>query len=226
MCLPLGLSAPELEYIDRRLVAARRKVARAEHLFRSGDPFESVFVLWAGSFKTCLFTPEGREQVTGFQLGGDLLGLDGIDSRRHQVDAVALEDSVVCVIPYEWLQDLANEVGALRQQLHRMMSREIVRTHNVILHLGSLAAEQRLAAFLLNLSDRMQARGFSATSITLRMSREEIGSFLGLTVETVSRSFSKLQAQRLLFVRNRDLRIPDPRRLQNLLDGAERERQS
>ena len=151
-------------------------------LYRTGDRFESVYAVWTGSFKTCLSTADGREQVTGFQLGGELLGLDGIDSRQHGLDAVALEDSRVCVIRFEDLEELTQEVSSLQQQFHRIMSREIVRTQGAMLLLGSMYAEERLAAFLLNLANRLQARGFSATAVSLRMSREEIASFLGFDV--------------------------------------------
>ena len=220
ICLPVGLTKLELDYIDRRLVAGRRKVPRGGYLYRTGERFDSLYAVWTGSFKTCQSMADGREQVTGFQLGGDLLGLDGIDSRQHGLDAIALEDSWVCVIRFEDFEDLAQEVGSLRQQFHRIMSREIVRTHGAMLLLGSLYAEERLAAFLLNLANRLQARGFSATAVSLRMSREEIASFLGLTLGTISRSFSKLQDQGLLFVRNRQIQITDPLGLQQLLDGA------
>jgi len=220
ICLPVGLTRLELDYVDRRLVAGRRKVPRGSHLFRTGDRLESLYAVWTGSFKTCVSTADGREQVTGFQLGGDLLGLDGIDSRLHQLDAVALEDSQVCVIRFEDLEELTQEVGSLQQQFHRMMSREIVRTQGAMLMLGSMYAEERLAAFLLNLTNRLQARGFSPTAVSLRMSREEIASFLGMTLGTISRSFSKLQDQGLLFVRNRQIQITDPLGLQQLIDGA------
>jgi CRP/FNR family transcriptional regulator len=220
ICLPVGLSRIELDYIDRRLVAARRKVQRGEHLYRAGDKFESLFAVWVGSFKTCLSAADGREQVTGFQMAGELLGLDGIDTRHYQIDAVALEDSQVCVIQFDRLEELAREVQSLQLQLQRSMSREIVRSQGVMLQLGTMYADERLAAFLLNLAHRLQARGQSSTAVTLRMSREDIGSFLGLTVATVSRTFSKLQARGLLFVRNRQIRITDLLGLQNLLNGA------
>ena len=219
LCLPVGLTQHELEYVDKRLVATRRKVARGQTLYRAGDAFDSVFAVWTGFFKTCLSSSDGREQVTGFQMGGELLGLDGIGTGRHEVDAVALEDSQVCVIHFADLQSLSHEVPTLQIQLHRVMSREIVRNQGVMLMLGSMFAEQRLAAFLLNLSFRMKARGFSASSVSLRMSREEIGSFLGMALETVSRTFTKFQDLGLLFVHKRDIRITDPVGLQHLLDG-------
>ena len=220
ICLPLGLTQSELEHIDGRLVALRRKVLRGERLFQAGDRFDAVYAVWTGFFKTCVASKDGREQVTGFQMGGEMIGLDGIGCFRHEVDAVALEDSQVCVIPFSDLELLAHEVPSLQQQLHRAMSREIVRSHGVMLLLGSMYAEERLAAFLLNLTNRLQARGFSASTVVLRMSREEIGSYLGLKLETVSRTFSKFQANGLLFVRHRQIRVTDPVGLQQLLEGA------
>ena len=220
ICLPVGLTQEELERVDQRLVAARRKVARGEALFRAGDRFDAVYAVWTGFFKTCIASKDGRDQVTGFQMGGELIGLDGIGTGRHEVDALALEDSQVCVIPFDELQVLSQEVVSLQQQFHKIMSREIVRNHGVMLLLGSMHAEERVAAFLLNLTHRLQARGFSASSVVLRMSREEIGSFLGLKLETVSRTFSKFQANGLLFVRQRQIQVTDPVGLQELINGA------
>lgn len=219
ICLPVGLNRTELEYIDRRMVASRRKVARSETLYRAGDRFEAVYAVWTGFFKTSLSSRDGRDQVTGFQMGGELVGLDGIGTRRHEVDAVALENSQVCVIPFADLETLASEVQSLQSQFHRIMSREIVRHQSVMLLLGSMYAEERLAAFLLNLTHRLQVRGFSASAVLLRMTREEIGSYLGLSLETISRTFSKFQADGLLFVRNRQICITDPVGLQQLLEG-------
>ncbi len=197
-----------------------RKVAHGEALFRSGDRFDALFEIWTGFFKTVIATSQGREQVTGFQMGGELMGLDGIDTGRYSVDAIALEDSQVCVIPYEVLETLGREIPSLQKQFHRIMSREIVQDHSVMLHLGSMHAEERVAAFLLNLTDRLRARGFSASSLVLRMTREEIGSYLGVKLETVSRAFSKFQANGLIFVRQRHIQITDPVGLQHLLDDV------
>jgi CRP/FNR family transcriptional regulator, anaerobic regulatory protein len=219
ICLPVGLTQSELEHIDTRLVAGRRKVGRGEMLYRVGDRFDAVYAIWTGFFKTRIWASDGRDQVTGFQMGGELLGLDGIGAGRHEVDAVALEDSQVCVIPYHQLEALAIEVASLQQQFHKIMSHEIVRDHGVMLLLGSMYAEERVAAFLLNLTHRLRSRGFSASSVMLRMTREEIGSYLGLKLETISRTLSKFQASGLLFVRNRQVQITDPVGLQHLLDG-------
>jgi CRP/FNR family transcriptional regulator len=220
ICLPVGLTRDELEHIDDRLVSSRRKVARGEALFRVGDRFDALFAVWTGFFKTVITSRQGREQVTGFQMGGELIGLSGIDTGRHGVDAIALEDSQVCVIPYAELERLGQEVPSLQRQVHKVMSREIATDHGVMLQLGSMHAEERVAAFLLNLLHRLESRGFSRSSMLLRMSREEIGSFLGLKLETVSRTFSKFQANGLLFVRQRNIQITDPVGLQQVLDGT------
>ena len=218
LCLPVGLSQPDLERLDG-LVATRRTVARGDTLFRSGDAFQSLFAVRTGFFKTCVSAEDGRDQVTGFQMAGELLGLDGISNDRHSCDAVALEDSQVCVIPYEQLEDLSREFTDLQHQFHKIMSREIVRDHGVMLLLGSMRAEERLAAFLLNLTQRLRARGFSASSLVLRMTREEIGSYLGLKLETVSRTFSKFQDDGLLEVKQRQIRIVDLAGLQKLVNA-------
>jgi CRP/FNR family transcriptional regulator len=150
-------------------------------------------------------------------MAGELLGLDGISSDRHSCDAVALEDSEVCMIPYARLEDVSRDVIGLQRQFHKVMSREIVREHGVMLLLGGVRAEARLAAFLLNLAQRLQARGFSASSMVLRMTRAEIGSYLGLKLETVSRGFSRFQEDGLLEVRQRDIRVLDEAGLRRLV---------
>ncbi len=220
MCLPVGLTRSELEQLSARLMARKRKVPMGESLYRNGDRFESLYAVWTGFFKTCISSKGGREQVTGFQMAGELLGIDGIAHQRHEADATAIEDSQVCVIPYSEFEALSSELNSLEHRFHRILSGEIVRSHGVMMLLGSMYAEQRLAAFLLDLMHRLRARGYSPSSVYLRMSREEIGSYLGLKVETVSRTFSKLQAAGLLFVRKRQIQIADPEGLQQLADEA------
>ncbi len=218
LCLPVGLSEPDLERLDH-LVSSRRTVPRGDTLFRSGDAFQSLYAVRTGFFKTRVSSEDGRDQVTGFQMAGELLGLDGISSDRHACDAVALEDSQVCVIPYGQLEELSRDFTELQHQFHKIMSREIVRDHGVMLLLGSMRAEERLAAFLLNLTRRLQARGFSASSLVLRMTREEIGSYLGLKLETVSRTFSKFQDDGLLEVKQRQITVLDPAGLRRLVSS-------
>ena len=221
LCLPVGMSKDQLDRLDT-MVATRRSVTRGDTLFRAGDAFNSIYAVRTGFFKTCVSSEDGRDQVTGFQMAGELLGLDGIGSERHTCDAVALEDSQVCVIPYQELEHLSREFSDLQRQFHKIMSREIVRDHGVMLLLGSMRAEERMAAFLLNLTQRLHARGFSATDLVLRMTREEIGSYLGLKLETVSRAFSKFQDDGILEVRQRQIRVLDATALQNLVNVANR----
>ncbi len=219
LCLPVGLSGSDLEQLDN-LISKRRTVVRGDTLFRSGDAFESLYAVRTGFFKTSVALEDGRDQVTGFQMAGELLGLDGISTERHSCDAMALEDSQVCVIPYAQLESLSRDFTDLQRQFHKIMSREIVRDHGVMLLLGSMRAEERLAAFLLNLTQRLQVRGFSASSLVLRMTREEIGSYLGLKLETVSRTFSKFQDEGLMEVKQRQIRIINQQGLQRLINAA------
>lgn len=219
-CLPAGLSEGELERVDSGLVTGLRKVPYGGALFRAGDRFHHMFQIWTGFFKSVVTTSQGREQVTGFQMSGDLMGFEGIDTGLHSVDAIAIEDSQVCVIPYANLEALGRQVPPLQRHFHQIMSREITNGHDAMLRLGSMHAEERVAAFLLNLSDRLRKRGFSASSLVLRMSREEIGSYLGLKLETVSRTLSKLQAHGLLCVCQRQIQITDPAGLQRIVDGV------
>jgi CRP/FNR family transcriptional regulator len=219
ICLPAGLSLDELEGIEGRMVTVRRRLKSCELLFQCGDRFYSLYAIRTGHFKTRVTSKSGREQVTGFQMAGELCGLDGIGTGRHELDAVALSDSQVCVIPYAELKTLCLEMPSLQQQLHRLMSREIARTYGVMLQLGSMNAEERLAAFLLDQTHRQRARGLSSSSILLHSSREEIGSYLGLTIETVSRTFSKFQAIGLLGVHHRHIEVLDLVWLQQIVDG-------
>ena len=213
LCLPVGLSRAEIESLDH-LVYVRKRVGAGESLFHAGDAFRSLYAVRSGFFKTRVATADGRDQVTGFLMTGELLGIDGIGAGQHACDAVALEDSEVCVIPYSRLEEMAHRFEPLQQHFHKVMSREIVRDHGVMLMLGSLRAEEKLAAFLLNLSQRCAVRGYPARDLVLRMTRAEIGSFLGLKLETVSRVFTRFQNEGLLAVRQKNVRIADLKVLQ------------
>ena len=208
LCMPVGLSDSDMQRIDD-IVATRRKIKRGTPLFRNGERFTSLYAIRTGFFKTCVATEDGRDQVTGFQMAGEIIGLDGIVNDHHTCDAVALEDAEVCVMPFERIEDLSREVTSLQHHVHKIMSREIVREHGVMLLLGSMRAEERLAAFLLNLVQRLHARGFSQSELVLRMTRDEIGSYLGLKLETVSRTFSKFVEEGLVEVKQRYVRILD-----------------
>lgn len=219
LCLPVGFNEAEMTQLDR-LVAQRLSVKRGAPLYEAGRPFEALYAVRTGFFKTCTTSEDGREHVSGFQMAGELLGLDGISTDHHTCSAVALEDSQVCVIPYAQLESLSRDFTELQRQFHRIMGREIVRDHGVMMLLGSMRAEERLAAFLLNLAQRLKARGFSSTSLILRMTREEIGTYLGLKLETVSRCFSKFHDDGVLKVHQRQVQILDEAALQALVSGA------
>ncbi|MFM1817532.1 MAG: Anaerobic regulatory protein [Pseudomonadota bacterium] len=218
LCMPVGLTDQDLTKLDE-LVATRRKIKRGDTLFNNGDKFTSLFAIRTGFFKTALATEDGRDQVTGFQMAGEIIGLDGIVHDRHTCDAIALEDAEVCVMPFDRIEELSREVTALQSHVHKIMSREIVREHGVMLLLGSMRAEERVAAFLLNLVQRLHARGFSQSELVLRMTREEIGSYLGLKLETVSRTFSKFVEEGIVEVKQRHVRILNTQALQNLVNN-------
>lgn len=206
LCLPLGLSDEEINRLDD-LVSIRKRIKRGDHLYHAGQAFDAIYAIRSGFFKTDVILEDGREQVTGFQMAGELLGLDGISLEHHTCNAIALEDSEVCAIPFTRLESLSREIVTLQHHFHKVMSREIVRDHGVMMLLGTMRAEERLAAFLLNLSQRFTARGFSPAEFYLRMTREEIGSYLGLKLETVSRAFSRFQEEGLIAVQQKHIRI-------------------
>jgi CRP/FNR family transcriptional regulator len=216
LCLPVGLSDAELEKLDN-LIYLRKTFKRGTSVYRAGERFESLYAVRAGFFKTTVLLEDGRDQVTGFYMGGEILGMDGIGTERHTCDAVALEDSEICLIPFSRLEELSREMHNLQHHFHKVMSREIVRDHGVMMLLGSMRAEERLAAFLVNLSQRFMARGYSPSEFYLRMTREEIGSYLGLKLETVSRVFSRFQDEGLISVQQKHVRIIDIPRLKQLV---------
>ncbi len=213
----MGLSPAELLRVDE-LVTTRRMVKRGASLFFNGEPFTALFAIRTGFFKTSVATEDGRDQVTGFQMAGEIMGLDGIVNDRHTCDAIALEDAEVCVLPFDRIEEISREINALQSHVHKIMSREIVREHGVMLLLGSMRAEERLAAFLLNLVQRLQTRGFSSSALVLRMTREEIGSYLGMKLETVSRTFSKFSEDNIIEVKQRQIHIKDADALKRIVN--------
>lgn len=204
------------------LISSRKRLKRGEHLYRAGQPFDAIYAIRSGFFKTDVLVEDGRDQVTGFQMTGELLGLDGISSEAHTRNAVALEDSEVCTIPFSHLEGMSREIHTLQHHFHKVMSREIVRDHGVMMLLGMMRAEERLAAFLLNLSQRFTARGYSPAEFNLRMTREEIGSYLGLKLETVSRAFSRFQEDGLIAVQQKHVRILSTQGLKKLMTHERR----
>lgn len=208
MCLPLALHDEELEVLDN-IVKRGRPVKKGELLFRQGDVFESIYALRSGAVKTFSLSDNGEEQITGFHLASELIGLSGMDSERYPVSAVALETTSVCEIPFERLDDLTATMPQLRKQVMRLMSREIREDQQMMLLLSKKTADERIATLLINLSARFRARGYSAKSFRLAMSRNDIGNYLGLAVETVSRVFTRFQQQGLIAAEGKQIDILD-----------------
>src|SRR5450830_2179690 len=219
LCLPMGLDVGDMDRLDQ-IIGRRRKIVRGASLFRIGDSFQNLYAIRFGHFKTYQINPGGEEQVTGFQMAGELLGMDAISGDRHHCDAVALEDSEVCEIPFARLEELFGQVPTLLRHFHRIMSQEITREQNVMLLLGNMRAEQRFAVFLVNLAARYAARGYSATQFQLRMSREDIGNYLGLTIESISRLLARFKKLGLLRVEKRGITLLDPPRLKAMAAGT------
>jgi len=217
LCLPRGMGDIDLTCLDG-LGFTRRRVAAGDTLYREGDKFQYIYAVRSGTLKSSLMLSDGREQVSGFHIAGELVGLDGVAQGRHASSTIALEDTEVCAISYTALSELAISTAGMQHIVSRLMSSEILREHTLMMLLGSMNAEERLAAFLLNLSQRYAARGYSDREFHLRMSRAEIGSYLGMKLETVSRTFSAFQQQRLMEVDKRHIRIVDLEGLKRRFD--------
>ncbi|HLA75462.1 MAG TPA: helix-turn-helix domain-containing protein [Gammaproteobacteria bacterium] len=212
----MGLSQEDTELLDQT-VNKRRKLARGEHLYRVGDPFQALYAVRSGFFKTLHLGGNGREKIVGFYMPGEVLGMDAISIDRHQYSTMALEDSIVCDIPFAELEHLIGVIPSLQYHFHRLMSGDINAGKRHMLLLDNTRAEERLAGFLLSLSQRFAARGYSPTQFNLRMTREEIGNYLGLTIETISRLFSRLQKEGLVNVQNREVKINDLVKLRGMV---------
>jgi CRP/FNR family transcriptional regulator, anaerobic regulatory protein len=221
LCLPCGPREAGLPHTDEPELS-RRRIKSGGHFFRAGDKLTSLYALRSGSARHSMMLMDGRDQVIGFFMAGDVMGLDGIQTGQHACEATALEDSEVCMIPFARLERMSLVIAAVQQHLHRLMGREITREQGHLLLLGSMRAEQRLANFLLDLSRRYAARGYSATLFNLRMTREDIGSYLGLKIETISRMLSRFQKRDLITVRSRQIEIIDLDALQRVTRDHEK----
>ncbi len=208
LCLPLELAHEDMEALDN-IIKRRKPLHRGDFLFQQGDPFRAIYAVRAGSIKTYTHTDDGREQVTGFHLPSEIVGLDAITSHQHPCSARALETSSVCEIPFDKLEDLGSRIPGLQRQLLRIMSREILEDQDMMIWLGKKSAEERLAALLLRFSRRFEDRHFSPVDFNLSMSRTDMANYLGLAVETVSRLFSRFQSEGLVTVDRKHVRIHD-----------------
>ncbi|MDF2180159.1 fumarate/nitrate reduction transcriptional regulator Fnr [Aliiglaciecola sp. CAU 1673] len=217
LCLPFSLNERELGKLDD-IIQRKRPFQKNERLFQSGDKLSSLYAVRSGSFKSFTLAPDGEEQIIAFHLPGDIIGFDAVSTQEHKSFAQALETSMVCEIPFNTLETLSGDLPRLRSQVMRMMSSEILEDQEMFLLLNKRTAHQRLAYFLTSLASRYQQRGFSATQFRLSMTRAEIGNYLGLTVETISRLLTRFQKQELIKVEGKFITLLQP---QVLKDGQE-----
>lgn len=206
LCLPMGLETSDLNRLDK-VIKRSQSINRNNLLFRMGEPLKSIYAIRSGSFKTYLTNPDGTEQIVGFSLPGELLGMDAISEDIHTCTTKALETSSVCEIPFERLESLSREIPNLQHQLLRLMSKEIQQDQNLMLLLAQMPAETRLASFLLGMSERLNKRGYAANEFNLSMSRGDIANLLGMAVETISRLLSHFQEIGLLSVERKHITI-------------------
>lgn len=219
LCLPDSLSIEEVSKLEE-IVQRRKPVARGDYLFQAGHPFTAIYAVRTGSIKTSSLLANGDEHITGFHFPGEVIGLEAITSDRHPSAAIAMETTSACEIPFHALEVLGEKAPKLQQQLVRIMSRELVTEQGTAQLLTRRSAEQRLAAILLNFSERFARRGLSASRFRLPMSRLDLGNYLGLVPETMSRTFRRLEEQGLLAIAGKEISIVDKPALTELAYGA------
>ena len=212
LCLPAGIARSDVERLDE-VVRSRLPLDRGESLFRAGERFDQLFVIRSGTIRTTQPGGDGEEQVVGFHLPGELVGLEAISDDTHHCDAVALERTSVCSVPFEQLEQVAAQLPSLQRQFHRLISRELVQDQQHLMALGRRTARQRLALFLHSLSERLAGAGYDGTELRLTMSRDDIANYLGLALETVSRLLTRLGEEGVIEVERRRVRIRDHHRL-------------
>lgn len=221
LCLPRGLDRGELQQLEE-IVKRPASMQRGDHLFRPGDKLDCLYAVRSGSVKTYLPTDDGDEQILGFHLPGEILGLDAMENDEHTCAAVALETTTVCAMPFNSFIELCGQLPGLNREMRQLIGHELATEHIQLLMLGKRSAEERLAAFLLSLAGRMRARGYSDRDFNLSMSRHDIGNYLGLAVETVSRLFTQFQEQALLSVDRRHIQLHDIRRMEAMVSVSGR----
>lgn len=220
LCIPVSLDKKEMESLDE-IIERKRPYHKTDVLTSTGEPFRSLYAVRSGSFKSYITSADGEQQITGFHLPGDIVGFDGIKENKYQSYTQALETSMVCEIPYEHVDQMSAYLPSLRRQMMKIMSDEIKQDHDLMMLLNKRTAEERIAHFLLNLSERFAARGFSPNEFNLTMTRNEIGNYLGLTVETVSRLLSRFQKESLIIVNGKLIEITNMTGLTNKLSAGD-----
>jgi CRP/FNR family transcriptional regulator len=215
LCLPVSLDHAQIGLMDE-VLKKRNGLKSGEYIYRAGDRFRSLYAIKSGAVKTYGLTTDGKEQITGFHLSGELLGMDAISNNVHNCNAVALEGTEVCELPFEELESLGQRLPTLQHEISRVMSREIYEESAMLIMIGKMNAEERVACFLQNLYHRIRQRGGELDAMRLPMSREDIGNYLGLTLETVSRRLSIMQGQGIIRIDKRKISILDMAALSRL----------
>ncbi len=215
LCMPIAMDIRDIDKLDN-IIRRNRILQGGEHLYQKGDQFSAIYAVRSGSCKSYIIDDQGMEQITAFYLPGEILGFDGIGHDRHGCSVVALETSSVCEIPFGKLEELSRQIPVLQHHFFQLMGRQIETDHQMLMTLGKKNAESRVATLLVSLSQRYSRRKLSPHAMHLPMSRMDIGNFLGLTIETVSRTFSRLQKDGIIEVSGRDVRITDHERLNDL----------
>ena len=220
LCIPQGMTDEELKLVDQ-IIERKKPVHKNDYLFRAGDINRSLYAVLSGSVKTLVDNPNGEEQIVGFHLPGELLGMDGFSGDAHTCSAVALETSSVCEFPLESLDKVCHDVPSIQYAMRRIMGKEVSKDHAMLLLLGRMSAEEKLASFLISLSKRMAQRHWKPTEFNLTMPRQDIANYLGLAVETVSRLFAHLQEVEIIEVDRRRINICDMDRLRSIIGDGE-----
>lgn len=215
ICLPISLQLEDIDRLDD-IIQRGKPIHKGDHVYRAGEEFKSVYALRSGALKTVKVTEDGEEQVTGFYLPGEIVGMDGLATNNHSNSAMALETSAICEIPFSRLEELSVKLPSLQRRFFQLMSKEITNDQQLITLLSKNSAEQRIGALLLSISARNHSRGLSPKDFFLPMSRSDIGNYLGLTIETVSRVFSRLAKANVIELDKKHVIINDLDELKNI----------
>lgn len=220
LCLPWGLKTEDLNLLER-IIKQIRPLQKGEYLYHKGDKFEQIYAVRSGAVKAFNTDEDGGEQILGFYLPGELLGLEAIETTQHLCSTEALETSSFCAIPFSMLEDVCTKIPGLQHQMYRLMSRELTTENESLLMLTRKSAEEKIATFLVNISTRLRILGYSSTEFRLPMSRQEIANYLALTVETVSRIFSRLKKEKLIEIDRKLIKITNPDGLHEMCRAGE-----
>lgn len=215
LCLPISLQLEDVDRLDK-IIQRGRPVQKGDRIYHAGARFESVYAVRSGAIKTVNITQEGQEQITGFYLPGEIIGMDGIATGHHTNAAIALETSAVCEIPFARLEELSIQLPSLQRRFFQVMSKEIANEQQLITLLGKNSADVRICALLLSISARNHSRGLSAEEFHLPMSRSDIGNYLGLTIETVSRVMGRLHKKGVINLDKKHVQIKEMQTLRTM----------